>query len=180
MSRSRAEQSGNGTNHLTNLVGGSIALRKERRNSSVLCILYISSFFFTLITYYYTTPTYYNYTSPILSLNNSVTVFTPTSGNTLTTTNSNIRYPKCLFKYPSPQISNSASTSLTHSSFSSEAKNRLAIRGGIKSRIESAQWRLISFCSASEGGGGAGGGSVELGKRVWRSCWRSGGRRVGG
>ena len=122
--------------------------------------------------------TYYT-TSPILSLNKSETLFTPTSGSTLTTTNSNIRYPKCLFKYPSPQTSNSPSTSLTHSSFSSEAKKRRDIAGGIKSRIESAHWRLISFCSASEGGGGAEGGSVEFGKRDWRSCWRRGGRRVG-
>ena len=141
----------------------------------MLLVLLYFKFLLYLFSYL---PTYT--ASPILSLNKSETLFPPTSGSTLTITNSNIRYPKCLFKYASPQTSNSPSTSLTQSSFSSDAKKRLQIRGGIRSKIEIAHWRLISCCSAAEGGGGAGGGRVEFGNREWRSCWRRGGRRVAG
>lgn len=42
-----------------------------------------------------------------------------------------------------------------------------------------AAFRLITIRSSADGGGGAGGPRVLLGKRMERSCKSNGGRRVG-
>ena len=105
---------------------------------------------------------------PSLSFSSSSTRCSPSSGRTRTTINSNIAYPRCLFRYSSPQTSSSFSTSPIQSSFFSPPKNRLQTTVGIRDSTERAQVRLMSLVSLAEGAGGAGGGRVEFGKIVWR------------
>lgn len=105
---------------------------------------------------------------PSLSFSSSSTRCSPSSGRTRTTINSRIAYPRCLFRYSSPQTSSSFSTSPIQSSFSSLPKNRLQTTVGSRDSMERTQVRLMSLVSLAEGAGGAGGGRAEFGKRVWR------------
>lgn len=123
------------------------------------------------------------YISPILSLSKPCTLFSASSGNTLTSTNSSAAYAKCLFIYASPQTSNSPSTSVRHAPASFVAKNCPQTAGGISERIDSAAWRLIAALSSSSigrGGEGGGGGSVELGNIIRRIDCRIWGKSEGG
>ena len=105
---------------------------------------------------------------PSLSFNRSPTRCSPSSGRTRTMINSKSAYPRCLFRYSSPQASSSPSTSSTQFSVSSSPKNRLHTAVGTKESKERAQVRLMQPISVAEGAGGAGGGRVEFGNRVWR------------
>ena len=105
---------------------------------------------------------------PSLSFSSSSTRRSPSSGRTRTTTSSRIAYPRCLFRYSSPQASSSPSTSPIQSSVSSVPKNRLHTETGSRESREMAQVRLMLLTSVAEGAGGAGGGRLEFGKRIWR------------
>ena len=99
---------------------------------------------------------------PLASIN-SLTPFSPISGNILTITHSRILYARCLFMYVSLHTSISDSTSLTTS-----VCDRPAARASIVGRSAesaSAQFFFISVCCSGVGGSGAGGGSAFRGKR---------------
>ena len=105
---------------------------------------------------------------PSLSFNRSATRCSPSSGRTRTMISSKTAYPRCLFRYSSPQASSSPSTSSTQLSVSSSPKKRLHTAVGSRESKERAQVRLMQPISVAEGAGGAGGGRVEFGNRVWR------------
>ena len=105
---------------------------------------------------------------PSLSFSSSPTRRSPSSGRRRITISSRTAYPRCLFRYSSPQASSSPSTSPAQSSVPPPPKNRLQTAVGTRESRESAQVRLASLISPAEGAGGAGGGREEFGKRVWR------------